>query len=62
MVEPSSFAVMRIKVGSNDGAMQWKLNLLVQQKAVGGQATDETRDLEKTPEGSARTGQAGRNT
>tara|TARA_R110001599_G_scaffold3464_3_gene19055 strand:+ start:6174 stop:6389 length:216 start_codon:yes stop_codon:yes gene_type:complete len=30
----------------------------LKQKAGGGLATNETRDFEKTPEGSARTGQA----
>lgn len=32
----------------------------MKQRAEGGQAADETRDLEKTPEESARTGQAGK--
>ena len=32
----------------------------MKQKAEGGQAADETRDLENTPEESARTGQAGK--
>jgi hypothetical protein len=37
-----------------------RLHLSVKQKAEGGQAADETRDLENTPEESARTGQAGK--